>query len=204
MTKDITKARSNILLGAEWHDSIEACVRMEIRGFIEKMLEAELSTALGRARCVRAPESPAGGAGESGPPDDVDAAVANPVAGHHNRELMGTFSKTTVSVPRARAETAEGGTTEWRSKTLSVYRRRTKEVDALIAGKLSRGHKHAPCRAGGVIVPGRSVEGHGEPRMAEDQRRLGDRGSQAQAHPSSSRDRVRSHIFLCMLAYSVE
>jgi hypothetical protein len=124
--------------------------------------------------------------------------------GHRDRELMGTFGKTTVSVPRARAETAEGGTTEWRSKTLSVYRRRTKQVDALIAGKLSRGHKHAPCRAGGVIVPGRSVEGHGEPRMAEDQRRLGDRGSQAQAHPSSSRDRVRSHIFLCMLAYSVE
>jgi hypothetical protein len=51
--KDSTKAGSNILLGAEWHDSIEACVRMEIRGFIKEMLEVELSTALGRASYAR-------------------------------------------------------------------------------------------------------------------------------------------------------
>src|SRR5215471_8781089 len=145
MTKDSTKARPNILLGAEWHDSIEACVRMEVRGFIEQMLEAELSTALGRARYVRAPapERLPGGAGESGPPDDVDAAVAIQVAGHRNghrdRELMGTFGKTTVSVPRARVEMADGGTTEWKSKALSAYRRRTKEVDALIAGSYLAG-----------------------------------------------------------------
>ena len=145
MTKDSTKARSNIFLGAEWHDSIEACVRMEVRGFIEQMLEAELSTALGRARYVRAPapERLPGGAGESGPPDDVDAAVAIQVAGHRNghrdRELMGTFGKTTVSVPRARVEMADGGTTEWKSKALSAYRRRTKEVDALIAGSYLAG-----------------------------------------------------------------
>ena len=50
MVKDSTKAVSNILLGSEWHDSIEACVRTQIRGFIEEILEAELSTALGRAR----------------------------------------------------------------------------------------------------------------------------------------------------------
>jgi len=116
---------------------------MEIRGFIEEMLEAELSKALGRARYVRAPESLSGGAGESGPPDDVGSAVANRVAGHRNghrdRELMGTFGKTTVSVPRARVGTADGGTTEWKSKTLSAYRRRTKEVDALIAGSYLAG-----------------------------------------------------------------
>ena len=145
MTKDSTKAGSNILLGAEWHDSIEARVRMEIRGFIEEMLEAELSTALGRARYARAPapERLPGGAGESGTPDEVDVAVANRMAGHRNghrdRELMGTFGKTTVSVPRARVETADGGTTEWKSKTLSAYRRRTKEVDALIAGSYLAG-----------------------------------------------------------------
>jgi putative transposase len=59
--------------------------------------------------------------------------------GHRDRELMGTFGKTTVSVPRARVETADGGTTEWKSKTLSAYRRRTKEVDALIAGSYLAG-----------------------------------------------------------------
>jgi hypothetical protein len=50
MLNDITKAASNILLGADWHDSIEACVRTQIRGFIQLMLEAELSSVLGRAR----------------------------------------------------------------------------------------------------------------------------------------------------------
>jgi Transposase, Mutator family len=34
---------------------------------------------------------------------------------------------------RARLESVDGGTSEWKSKTLSTYRRRTKEVDALIA-----------------------------------------------------------------------
>src|SRR5262249_40298095 len=54
-------------------------------------------------------------------------------------ELMGTLGKTTISVPRARLETTEGGTAEWKSKTLSAYRRRTKEVDALIAGSYLAG-----------------------------------------------------------------
>ena len=142
MAKDSTKAGPKILLGAEWHDSIEACVRMEIRGFIEEMLEAELSTALGRARYART-RAPERGAGESGPPGESDAAVAHRGAGHRNghrdRELMGTFGQTTVSVPRARVEIADGGTTEWKSKTLSAYRRRTKEVDALIAGSYLAG-----------------------------------------------------------------
>jgi putative transposase len=141
MVKDSTKAVSNILLGSEWHDSIEACVRTQIRGFIEEILEAELSTALGRARYVRAraPERLRDGASESGPEESEAAAAQRVVAhrnGHRDRELMGTFGQTTVSVPRARVETADGETTEWKSKTLSAYRRRTKEVDALIAGSV--------------------------------------------------------------------
>jgi putative transposase len=52
---------------------------------------------------------------------------------------MGTFGATTVSVPRARLESVEGETTEWKSKSLSAYRRRTKEVDALIAGSYLSG-----------------------------------------------------------------
>jgi hypothetical protein len=47
---------------------------------------------------------------------------------------MGTFAATTVSVPRARVDTIDRRTIEWKSKTLSAYRRRTNEVDALIAG----------------------------------------------------------------------
>jgi putative transposase len=143
MTKHSTKEASNILLGAEWHDSIEACVRQQIRGFIEEMLEEELSKALGRARYARAsaPKLP-GGASESGTKDS-EVAAAQRAGGHRNghrdRELMGTFGATTVSVPRARLESVEGGTIEWKSKTLCAYRRRTKEVDALIAGSYLAG-----------------------------------------------------------------
>ena len=143
MPKDSTKAVSNIFLGAEWHDSIEACVRTEIREFIESMLEAELSTALGRTRYARGrARERLADASELGP-EVSDAAVAQRVVGHRNghrdRELMGTFGKTTISVPRARLETTEGGTAEWKSKTLCAYRRRTKEVEALIAGSYLAG-----------------------------------------------------------------
>jgi len=47
---EITQAASNILLGADWQDSTEACVRTQIREFIEEILEVELSKALGRRR----------------------------------------------------------------------------------------------------------------------------------------------------------
>ena len=47
---------------------------------------------------------------------------------------MGSFGAVTVAVPRARFATADGRTTEWVNKTLPAYRRRTREVDALIAG----------------------------------------------------------------------
>jgi transposase-like protein len=139
MSKDSTKVASNILLGADWHDSIEACVRRQIRGLIELMLEAELSTALGRARYARAqaperlPE-----ASESGPGETAQRVLGHR-NGHRDRELTGTFGKTTISVPRARLEASDGGTSEWKSKTLSAYRRRTKEVEALIAGSYLAG-----------------------------------------------------------------
>ena len=37
-------------------------------------------------------------------------------------------------MPRARLQTSEGGTTEWHSKALRTYQRRTLTADALIAG----------------------------------------------------------------------
>jgi len=135
MSKDSRKVASNILLGAEWQDSIEACVRTQIRGFIEEMLEVELSHALGRTRYERAGASKHLAAMGSA----SDAKVVGHRNGHRDRQLMGTFGATTVSVPRARLESMEGGTTEWKSKSLSAYCRRTKEVDALIAGSYLSG-----------------------------------------------------------------
>jgi putative transposase len=104
------------------------------------MLESELSSALGRARYARPPGRLAD-ASEPGPQET--GAVAQRVFGHRNghrdRELMGTFGKTTISVPRARLETFDGGTAEWKSKSLSAYSRRTKEVESLIAGSYLAG-----------------------------------------------------------------
>ena len=113
--------------------------RGSIRGFIEELLEQELRAALGRSRYARlttaTPEPAAQAAGLS---DEELAAAPAQTKGHRNgrreRQIMGTFGQVTVAVPRARLDTADGKTTEWVNKTLPAYKRRTREVDALIAG----------------------------------------------------------------------
>ena len=140
MTTDITGRDSDLLLGEGWRSPLEAGVRDSIRGFIEELLEEELRAALGRERYARLKSAPtaaaaiaAGLGNEAGP-----AVVAPPAKGTRNgrreREIMGTFGTVTVAVPRARIDIADGKTTEWANKTLPAYQRRTKEVDALIAG----------------------------------------------------------------------
>jgi transposase-like protein len=47
--------------------------------------------------------------------------------------LIGTFGAETISVPRARVESGDGKTMEWRSKALPRYQRLTKKAEALIA-----------------------------------------------------------------------
>jgi transposase-like protein len=46
---------------------------------------------------------------------------------------MGTFGPTEITVPRARLDTGQGRTTEWKSTVLRAYQRRTLAADALIA-----------------------------------------------------------------------
>jgi putative transposase len=47
---------------------------------------------------------------------------------------MGTFGPVTVRVPRARLETSDSKTVEWKNATIPAYQRRTKQPGALIAG----------------------------------------------------------------------
>jgi transposase-like protein len=47
--------------------------------------------------------------------------------------LTGSFGRTEIAVPRARLVGADGKTTEWKSKVLRTYQRRTLVADALIA-----------------------------------------------------------------------
>jgi len=46
---------------------------------------------------------------------------------------MGSFGRVAIEVPRARLNTPDGKTTEWKSKALRAYQRRTLVADALIA-----------------------------------------------------------------------
>jgi hypothetical protein len=55
MKTDTTKppteaAEGTLFLGGDWFEPLEAGVRTRIRGFIEKLLEAELDTAPGHDR----------------------------------------------------------------------------------------------------------------------------------------------------------
>ena len=109
-----------------WFDPVEAGVRERVRGFIEDMIESELDEALQRPRYVR--RSGSSGDANRGP------VVAGHRHGHRSRSLMGSFGKVEIDVPRARLNGADGKTTEWKSKALRAYQRRTVVADALIAG----------------------------------------------------------------------
>ena len=79
-------------------------------------MEQELEAALGRGRYERA---------------------GGPVGhrhGHRRRQLTGSFGPVELTVPRARLRAEDGGSREWRSAVLPRYARRTRQLEALIAG----------------------------------------------------------------------
>ena len=107
----------DLFTGEAWFDPIEAVVRGRVRGFIEELLEQELTAALGRHRHERAADTPNG--------------YRN---GSRERRLLGSFGPVQISVPRARLAVGGGVTQEWRSAALPRYARMTRQVEALIAG----------------------------------------------------------------------
>jgi transposase-like protein len=136
MTSDTTKPDSAqpatemaVDLFDNWFDPIETEVRARARDFIEEMIRGELDTALSRPRY-----------GRSQVAGDAESAV---VTGHRHgsrtRSLTGTFGPIEIAVPRARLNTTDGNTTEWKSKALRAYQRRTLAADALIASSYLAG-----------------------------------------------------------------
>jgi len=115
---------ADLLLFDDWFDAIEDGVRSRVRGFIEAMVEEELSGTLSRPRYGR--RKPGA--------DDATPLVVGVRHGHRERTLTGTFGQTRITVPRARLLGEDGRTSEWRSASLRAYQRRTKAADALIAG----------------------------------------------------------------------
>jgi putative transposase len=127
MRKDTMKeagVAADPLLFDDWFDAIEDGVRSRVRGFIEAMVEEELSGTLSRPRYGR--RKPGA--------DDAAPLVVGVRHGHRERTLTGTFGKTRIAVPRARLMGVDGRTSEWRSASLRAYQRRTRAADALIAG----------------------------------------------------------------------
>jgi transposase-like protein len=90
------------------------------------MFEAELDEVLARSRYCRRAKPPSGDS-EAAP------AVTGYRHGHRSRSLLGTFGKVEIAMPRARLNTPDGKTTEWKSRALRAYQRRTLAADALIA-----------------------------------------------------------------------
>jgi len=100
--------------GRGWFDPLEDAVRLQVRAFIEELLEEELEAVLGRGRYER----------------------GGPAKGHRHgrrpRQLVTTFGPLELSVPRARLRQA-AGEREWKSTLLPAYRRLSHRAEALIA-----------------------------------------------------------------------
>jgi putative transposase len=110
-----------------WFDPIEAGLRDRAREFLQAMLEGELDEVLERSRYARR-------AKRSAEDSEGAAGVTGHRHGHRPRTLLGTFGQVKIEVPRARLDTPDGKTTEWKSQALRAYQRRTQAADALIAG----------------------------------------------------------------------
>ena len=110
-----------------WFDPIEAGLRDRAREFLQAMLEGELDEVLDRSRYARR-------AKRSADASERMVGVPGHRHGHRPRTLLGTFGQLKIEVPRARLETPDGKTTEWKSQALRSYQRRTVAADALIAG----------------------------------------------------------------------
>jgi len=110
-----------------WFDPIEAGLRDRAREFLHAMFEAELDEVLERSRYARRAKRSTGDS-------EGAAGITGHRHGHRSRTLLGTFGQVKIEVPRARLDTPEGQTTEWKSQVLRAYQRRTLAADALIAG----------------------------------------------------------------------
>jgi hypothetical protein len=90
--------------------------------------------------------------------DDKDAApaVTGHRHGHRPRSLLGSFGKVEIDMPRARLNTSDSKTTEWKSRALRAYQRGTLAADALIAGCYLAGtNTRRVRRALGALFAGR-------------------------------------------------
>jgi putative transposase len=104
--------------GFAWgSDSIEVEIRDRVRDMIEAIVEEELESALGAGRSQR-----------------VGTTRSGYRHGARERQLTTSLGKTTIKLPRARLKSTDGAESEWHSRTIRRYQRRTERVDAALLG----------------------------------------------------------------------
>lgn len=103
--------------GGAGKGSLEELMRERIRATLEAIVEEELEAALGAGRSAR-----------------VGAVRAGYRHGKRERTLSTSLGATTIALPRARLEGADGKSREWRSRMIPRYQRRTERVDEAILG----------------------------------------------------------------------
>jgi len=104
--------------GFEWGaDFIEAEIRSRIRNLIEGIVAEELEAALGAGKSQR-----------------VGAARGGYRHGSRERQLTTSLGPTTITMPRARLQDETGQESEWHSRVIRRYQRRTERVDGAILG----------------------------------------------------------------------
>ena len=121
----LSQSRSETVhLFDDWIDPIESEVRERAREFIEELIRGELDAALARPRYGRGRQTG----------DEESTGISGYRHGHRTQSLTGTFGPIRIEVPRARLNSSDGKTSEWKSSALRAYQRRTLAADALIAG----------------------------------------------------------------------
>ena len=133
--------------GFEWGpDTIEAEIRERVRGMIEAIVEEELESALGAGKSQR-----------------VGAARTGYRHGARERQLTTSLGKTTIMLPRARLKGADGEESEWHSRIIPRYQRRTERVDGALLGAYLSGINTRRLRGALVAAVARSafIEGCG-------------------------------------------
>jgi transposase-like protein len=103
--------------GWQGKGALEDLMRERIRATIETIVEEELEGALGAARSQR-----------------VGSIRVGYRHGKRARTLTTSLGATTITMPRARIEDAQGQSREWHSRMIPRYQRRTERVDEAILG----------------------------------------------------------------------
>ncbi len=108
-------------------DTIEVEIRERVRGMIEAIIEEELESTLGAGRSQR-----------------IGAARTGYRHGARARQLTTRLGKTTIRLPRARLKGADGEESEWHSRIIWRYQRRTERVDGALLGTYLSGLNTPP------------------------------------------------------------